>query len=125
MLNEKLKKIREAKEQEYGPFGSNMERIGKTWTALLGLDYDIPGYMVANMYVAAKLIRTGANYKQDTYDDAANYLYQAERMQGVNQAEADYREDQKLLEKVRMAQRMDAMDQLHQDNLKAQRKLKK
>jgi len=81
MQNEKLKKIRQAKEQIYGPFGSNMKNIGKIWTALLGLDNDIPGYMVANMYVAAKLIRTGTSFKQDNYDDAANYLHQAELMQ--------------------------------------------
>ena len=81
MLNEKLKQIRQAKEQEYGPFASNLERIGKSWSALLGLDFDIPAHDVANMYVAAKLIRTvGCNFKQDTYDDAENYLYQAELM---------------------------------------------
>ena len=96
MQNEKLKEIRQAKEQEYGPFGSNMKNIGKAWTALLGLDYDIPGYMVANMYVAAKLIRTSTKFKQDTYDDATNYLYQAELMQKVDQAEADYHEEQQL-----------------------------
>jgi hypothetical protein len=81
MQNEKLKQIRQVKEQEYGPFSSNMKRIGKAWTALLGLKQDIPGYMVANMYVAAKLIRTNKNFKQDNYDDAANYLHQAELMQ--------------------------------------------
>ena len=81
MSDEKLKQIRQVKEQEYGPFSSNMKRIGKIWTALLGLKQDIPGYMVANMYVAAKLIRTNKQFKQDTYDDAANYLHQAELMQ--------------------------------------------
>ena len=81
MQNEKLKQIRQAKEQEYGPFASNLERIGKSWTALLGLDFDIPAHDVANMYVAAKLIRAvGCDFKQDTYDDAENYLYQAELM---------------------------------------------
>jgi hypothetical protein len=33
------------------------------------------------MYVIAKLIRTQGGFKQDNYDDAANYLYQAELMQ--------------------------------------------
>lgn len=127
MLNEKLKKIRQAKEQEYGPFGSNMERIGKVWTALLGLENDIPGYMVANMYVAAKLVRTGANFKQDTYDDAANYLYQAERMQNVNQAKADYEEEEHRKRIIAMAERQseyeEAMRKLHEGNLNAQQKL--
>ena len=96
MQNEKLKKIRQAKEQEYGSFGSNMENIGKIWSSLLGLDKTIPGYMVANMYVAAKLVRTNFKFKQDTYDDAANYLYQAELMQKVDQAREDYLAEQEL-----------------------------
>jgi len=81
MQNEKLKQIRQEKELEYGSFSTNMNYIGKAWSALLGLETDIPGHMVANMYVAAKLIRTNQKFKQDTYDDAANYLYQAELMQ--------------------------------------------
>ena len=81
MSNEKLKQIRQEKELEYGSFSTNMNYIGKAWSALLGLETDIPGHMVANMYVAAKLIRTNQKFKQDTYDDAANYLYQAELMQ--------------------------------------------
>jgi len=128
MQNEKLKQIRQVKEQEYGPFSSNMKRIGKAWTALLGLKQDIPGYMVANMYVAAKLIRTNKNFKQDTYDDAANYLYQAEKMQSLKQAEEDYEEEKQRKKVIAIAKRQDeyraAMDRLHQDNLKAQRKLK-
>jgi len=96
MQNEKLKKIRQTKEQEYGSFGSNMENIGKIWSSLLGLEKPIPGYMVANMYVAAKLVRTNFKFKQDTYDDAANYLYQAELMQKVDQARKDYLAEQEL-----------------------------
>ena len=83
MQNEKLKQIRQKKEIEYGSFDTNMNSIGKAWSALLGLDTDIPGHMVANMYVAAKLIRTNQKFKQDTYDDAQNYLHQAELMQKV------------------------------------------
>jgi len=96
MQNEKLKKIRQAKELEYGSFSANMNYIGKAWSALLGLETDIPGHMVANMYVAAKLIRTNQKFEQDTYDDAANYLYQAELMQKVDQAKADYLDEQEL-----------------------------
>jgi len=84
MQNEKLKQIRIIKEEQYGPFSSNMNAIGKVWAGLLGLEMDIPGHMVANMYVAAKLIRTNNKFKQDTYDDAANYLHQAELMQKKN-----------------------------------------
>jgi len=81
MSNEKLKQIRQAKHLEYGSFDANMNFIGRAWSSLLGLKADIPGHTVANMYVVAKLIRTQGGFKQDTYDDAANYLYQAEEMQ--------------------------------------------
>ena len=81
MQNEKLKKIRQAKELEYGSFDDNMKNIGRMWSSLLGLKEDIPGWLVSNMYVAAKLIRTKTKFKKDTYDDAANYLHQAELMQ--------------------------------------------
>ena len=81
MLNEKLKKIRQAKHLEYGSFSENMDSIGRAWSSLLGMKNNLPGHVVANMYVIAKLIRTRGGFKQDTYDDAANYLYQAEFMQ--------------------------------------------
>ena len=81
MQNEKLKKIRQAKELEYGSFDQNMNNIGRMWSTLLGLKENIPGWMVANMYVAAKLIRTKFKWKKDNYIDAANYLHQAELMQ--------------------------------------------
>ena len=81
MQNEKLKKIRQAKELEYGSFDSNMTNIGRMWSSLLGLKEDIPGWLVSNMYVAAKLIRTRRKYKKDNYTDAENYLHQAELMQ--------------------------------------------
>ena len=81
MQNEKLKKIRQAKHLEYGSFSENMESIGRAWSSLLGLNKPVPGHVVANMYVVAKLIRTRGGFKQDNYDDAANYLYQAELMQ--------------------------------------------
>jgi len=78
---QKLKKIRQTKELEYGSFDTNMKSIGRMWSSLLGLKEDIPGWLVANMYVAAKLIRTKTKFKKDTYDDAENYLYQAKLMQ--------------------------------------------
>ena len=83
MSNEKLKQIRQAKHLEYGSFDANMNFIGRAWSSLLGLKADIPGHTVANMYVVAKLIRTQGGFKQDTYDDAQNYLHQAELMQKV------------------------------------------
>tara|TARA_B100000780_G_C21094971_1_gene441534 strand:- start:740 stop:1042 length:303 start_codon:yes stop_codon:yes gene_type:complete len=81
MQNEKLKQIRQVKELEYGSFDANMKSIGKAWSALLGLETDLPGFLVANMYVAAKLVRTIHSFKDDNYDDAENYLLQAKSMQ--------------------------------------------
>ena len=78
---QKLKKIRQIKEAEYGNFDDALNSIGKIWSVLLGLKDPIPGWMVSNMYVAAKLYRTKHRYKKDTYTDAANYLHQAELMQ--------------------------------------------
>ena len=81
MQNEKLKKIRQIKEAEYGNFSDTLNSIGKMWSVLLGLKEEIPGWLVSNMYVAAKLIRTRRKYKKDNYSDAANYLHQAELLQ--------------------------------------------
>ena len=77
---QKLKEIRKSKQEEYGDFGVAMNDIGHLWSVLLWLDAAIPGHMVANMYVAAKLYRARKNFKKDTYVDALNYLYQAEEM---------------------------------------------
>ena len=86
----KLKEIRKAKELEYGSFSGNMNNIGTVWSTLLGLPEPIPGRKVANMYVAAKLLRTKRKFKEDTYDDAENYLYQARLMQKVDNAAEEH-----------------------------------
>jgi len=79
--DKKLKLIRNIKEAEYGNFEDALNGIGKIWSVLLGLKDPIPGWMVSNMYVAAKLYRTKHKFKKDTYDDAENYLHQAKVMQ--------------------------------------------
>ena len=80
-LQDKLRKIREVKTEEYGPFSSNMNGIGMMWSALLGLKNPIPGWLVSLMYVAAKIIRAKHKYKTDNYVDAEIYLHQAKLMQ--------------------------------------------
>ena len=80
-LQDKLKKIREVKTEEYGPFSSNMNSIGMMWAALLGLKNPIPGWLVSLMYVAAKIIRAKHKYKTDNFIDAEIYLHQAKLMQ--------------------------------------------
>ena len=81
LQNHKLERIRNIKSSEYGPFDTNMNLIGRVWSALLGLKHPIPGYLVSLMYTASKLLRARNNFKIDTYDDAMNYLYQAKLMQ--------------------------------------------
>ena len=80
-LQNKLKKIREAKQEEYGDFEKNLNLIGQSWSSLLGLKNPIPGWMVSLMYVQSKIIRVRKKYKEDSYTDAQNYLYQAKLMQ--------------------------------------------
>jgi len=85
-LQDKLKKIREVKQEEYGDnFEKNLNLIGRSWSALLGLNNSIPGWLVSLMYVSAKMIRARKKFKADNYDDAANYLYQAKLMQEEQQ----------------------------------------
>lgn len=116
MQNEKLNQIRQDKELEYGSFSANMNSIGKAWSSLLGLETDIPGWMVSNMFVVSKLIRTNKQFKQDTYDDALNYLHQAELMQKID----DQDDESELLKKCRVAiNKMDADNkQAAAENLK-------
>ena len=117
MSNEKLKQIRQEKELEYGSFDANMNYIGKAWSALLGLQTDIPGHTVANMFVASKLIRTNQKYKQDTYDDATNYLYQAETMQKAQEWFKQDIEPEPDAEDLAMARaKREAIDRLDADN---------
>ena len=85
-LQDKLKKIRDVKQEEYGDnFEKNLNLIGRSWSALLGLNNSIPGWLVSLMYVSAKMIRARKKFKADNYDDAANYLYQAKLMQEEQQ----------------------------------------
>ena len=51
-----------------------MNSIGKAWSSLLGLETDIPGFLVPLMYAQAKIIRATNKFKEDTYDDALAYL---------------------------------------------------
>ena len=84
-LQDKLKKIREAKQEEYGDFKTNLNLIGQSWSALLGLKNTIPGWLVSLMYVAAKMIRAKHKYKIDNFIDSEIYLHQAKLMQEEQQ----------------------------------------
>ena len=79
--NQKLNQIRLEKQEEYGDFNTNLNLIGRSWSALLGLKNSIPGWMVSLMYVQSKMIRARKKFKEDNYDDATIYLDQACQMQ--------------------------------------------
>ncbi len=89
-LQDKLKNIRNVKQEEYGDFEKNLNLIGRSWSALLGLKNPIPGYLVSLMYVVAKVLRAKHRYKEDSYTDAQNYLHQAKVMQ-EDQQKNDHR----------------------------------
>ena len=80
-LQNKLKQIRDVKQEEYGDFKTNLNLIGQSWSSLLGLKNSIPGWMVSLMYVQSKIIRVRKRFKKDSYTDAQNYLYEAELLQ--------------------------------------------
>jgi|TARA_R110000744_G_scaffold168697_1_gene286491 hypothetical protein len=78
----KIQKILKIKQKEYGSFDNNMKNIGASWSILLKdyLKKDIPGFMVALMYVQAKLIRASYKFKEDSYIDAEVYLKKAKEL---------------------------------------------
>jgi len=88
-LNKRLADLEKSRELTYGSFSSNMKKIAKVWSVILDselttgtpLNPGIPGYKVALMYAAAKIVRASNNYKEDNYDDALAYLVQANEMQ--------------------------------------------
>ena len=81
--DKRLQELKSAKEREYGPFSSNMNKIAAAWNILLKdqLKLGIEPWQVALMYAQAKLIRISYKYKPDSYDDCELYLLQAKEMQ--------------------------------------------
>ena len=81
--DKRLQDLKSAKEREYGPFSSSMNKIAAAWNILLKdqLRLRIEPWQVALMYAQAKLIRISHKYKPDSYDDCELYLLQAKEMQ--------------------------------------------
>ena len=80
-IDHKIEHIRKIKRAEYGSFTLNLKLIGKTWSALFGLDTPIPAYKVALMYAAYEVIRAAHVYKEDNFVDGINYLRKAQELQ--------------------------------------------
>jgi geranylgeranyl pyrophosphate synthase len=77
-LSKELKKIRKLKNDEYGSFNQQMQKIADAWSLLVGKK--IRPHEVCLMYAMAKLIRCMQEYKYDSYIDAINYLVQADEI---------------------------------------------
>lgn len=84
-----------------------MKNIASVWSVLL-TDYlvkDIPGWMIPLMFSAMKIVRASHKFKQDNYDDAAVYLFQANDMQEKQEQEDADQEMYDQLLGIRTGQR--------------------
>tara|TARA_B100001939_G_scaffold134655_1_gene116958 strand:- start:2013 stop:2318 length:306 start_codon:yes stop_codon:yes gene_type:complete len=76
-----------------------MKKIAAVWSVLLD-DYlvkDIPGWMIPLLFSSSKLIRASRSFKQDNYDDAANYLLKANEMQ---KQKSEIEDDEQFIEDI-------------------------
>jgi len=81
-LHKRLADLEKSREDQYGSFEDNMDKIAISWSILLDeyLVRDIPGHLVPLLYAQAKLIRSTHKFKEDSYDDALAYIVQAHDM---------------------------------------------
>ena len=81
--DKRLQHLKSLKENEYGSFSGNMNKIAAVWNILLKdqLRLGIEPWQVALMYAQAKLIRISHKYKTDSYVDCELYLQQAQLLQ--------------------------------------------
>jgi Domain of unknown function (DUF6378) len=75
MLAEASCLIHGDRQEQYGDIHESWERIGRLWSALLDLDYEIPAHMVGVMLASMKLSRiAGSPEHTDSYIDALAYI---------------------------------------------------
>lgn len=81
-LNNRLVELEKSREEDYGSFNGNMNKIATAWSVLLQpyLKKQLPGWIIPLLYAQAKLIRSTHQFKEDTYDDALAYIVQAHNM---------------------------------------------
>lgn len=69
-----IDKILDERQNIYGDAENNFKKIGRVWSALLGLPYDIPAYQVALMMDSFKTVRCFANPDHmDSWNDKLGY----------------------------------------------------
>ena len=72
-VSQKIKRILDNREKQYGSAKDNFTRIGIGWGAILGID-SIPPHIVALMYDFGKTIRCIANPQiEDSWLDKIGY----------------------------------------------------
>ena len=83
LQDKRLQRLKEIKEEEYGPYSRSLNKISAAWNILLKdqLRLGIEPWQVALMYAQAKLIRISHKFKSDSYDDAELYLLMAKELQ--------------------------------------------
>ena len=81
-LHNRLEELELSREDQYGSFEENMQRIASSWSILLDkhLISPIEGWQVPLLYAQAKIIRSTHKFKEDSYDDALAYIVQAHDM---------------------------------------------
>ena len=81
-LHNRLEELESSRQDQYGSFEENMDKISSSWSILLDryLIEPIPGWMIPLLYAQAKLIRSTHKFKEDSYDDALAYIVQAHDM---------------------------------------------
>ena len=81
-LHNRLEELEQSRQDQYGSFEENMQRIASSWSILLDkhLISPIEGWQVPLLYAQAKLIRSTHKFKEDSYDDALAYIVQAHDM---------------------------------------------
>jgi hypothetical protein len=69
-----LSEVLDDRQDEYGDATDNFKKIGIIWGQLLGLDYSLDAYQVAQLFIAAKLVRISANPEhEDSWIDVQGY----------------------------------------------------
>ena len=81
-LNNRLEELESSRQDQYGSFAENMNKIAAAWSIILdkNLVLKIEGWQVPLLYAQAKIIRATHKYKEDSYDDALAYIVQAHDM---------------------------------------------
>jgi len=90
-LHNRLEELESSRQDQYGSFEENMNKIAASWSIILDkhLIEPIEGWQVPLLYAQAKLIRATHKFKEDSYDDALAYIVQAHDMHKTKSEEVD------------------------------------